>query len=347
MAASVAEEMSADLLITDRDYLLEDRPNRRRGDVFAVAPDDALPLVGLYLRRQGQYVFWRSADGHGSYNGTRFWFYFVATRAVLPDSWRWVTACQRQSEGSGDDHLFFHARSLLQRVEQALMARDDVFAALSAPQGPEAVEDVMMALDRLLILLNSAVDVTARVAHVVLGVHDVKESLAGWKVDGAWIKNVRQLEPQLARLTGPGRFRDSLTILRLLRNTIHGAALGALPAHSGAVGEPVDTLVELPKSESGVLRQCAQRQGGETSWGFSEIVPGKLHADIATLVERLFREVMGFLNEVMRLTPVERMPHSALTAADYGAPQAPAGVDTLTAFSDLAQSLVLAQLALP
>lgn len=329
-------------MITNRPYLFENRLLRPARDISVLRPDEALPIIGLYLRRQGEYIVWRSTEG-GMATFNRGLFYWVATRALLPEGWRWMTACARESMASGDDTLTYHAQSLLLRVDQALRARDDAFAALNAPQNNDTADDALAALDRLLIFLMGAVDVSARVAHMVLDLQGVDLYQASWKRDGRWERVLRGQARPLSDLAKPAAFGDALTILRLLRNTVHGAALTPLAVAEGSARGPVDTLVGLPATDAEALLRCADRQGGRASWGMKELIPGQLHADIDILIERLLPEIIAFFNEVMRLTPVERLPNAELTAADAEPPVAANGLDT---FSEMNRRLLLWQLGL-
>ncbi|MGY1692304.1 hypothetical protein [Geodermatophilus sp. SYSU D01105] len=342
LAARVVDAAHADVFITERSYLFEDRRFAPTRGITVLRPLDALPLIGLYLRQQGEYITWRSADGHGMATFNRGLFYWVATRALLPEGWRWMTACVRESTASGDDTLTFHAQSLLQRVDQALRARDEAFAALNAPQNNDTADDALAALDRLLLLLMAAVDVSARVAHMVLGLSAGDLYQASWKRGGRWERELRRHHRQLSDLTKSAAYGDVLAILRLLRNTVHGAALTPLAVSDGSFRGPTDTLVALPSADATTLLECADRQGGRAAWGMKELIPGQLHADIDVLIERLLPAVIGFLNEAMRLTPVERLLHANLTAADA----APAVSNDLDAFSELNRRLILWQLGL-
>jgi hypothetical protein len=56
--------------------------------------------------------------------------------------------------------------------------------------------------------------------------------------------------------------------------------------------------------------------GGRAEWGFQSAANGSSLVDPARLVERLFPNVLALLNETMEKTPVERLRHVQLTAAD-------------------------------
>lgn len=341
LAVHVACDLGMDVYITSRPYLFESRPIKVERNIIVLSPDEALPLVGLFLRRHGKYIIWRTVDGTGTSTFNRGLFYWVASRALLPQAWRWMTACVQQSHATDDDTWIFHGQSLVQRVDQALRARDEIFIALGRPQNNDTADDALAALDRLLLMLMGAVDVSARVAHMVLELDPKKLYEASWKTGGKWVKLLRKTDPDLADLSRAASYGDPLTILRLLRNTVHGAALEPLAVSEGSISRRTDTLVGLPSRDAEELLRYADRQGGRSAWGMRELIPGRIHADIDVLVERLLPDVLAFLNEAMRLTPVEKLEHADLAETDPVA--ARSGEN---AFSEINQQLVLAQLGL-
>jgi integrase len=112
LAAQVAiQGVGADIYVTEREFL-----HRRGGyvtsGVTVCSPAEALPLVSLYLRIQGEF---RVRDDHTFNRGL---FYWVGTREILPAAWRWITACHQHSTHSGQEPIFLLAGSLLQRVDR-------------------------------------------------------------------------------------------------------------------------------------------------------------------------------------------------------------------------------------
>ena len=55
--------------------------------------------------------------------------------------------------------------------------------------------------------------------------------------------------------------------------------------------------------------------------GLQELIPGRLHADPATLLERLLPAIIKLLNDLMDATPVEDLPGVSLTPGKLGPPQ--------------------------
>src|SRR5207245_9563844 len=119
--------------------------------------------------------------------------------------------------------------SMFQRVQRALEARDAIHLALNQVQNNDTQQDALSNLDVVLVLLMGAVDVAARVAHRCLSL-STGEHLAAWQKD-SWLKKVKAAAPDLAKVVASGTSASQvLEILRLLRNSVHGAALQGLAA---------------------------------------------------------------------------------------------------------------------
>lgn len=302
--------MKADLYITDRPYL-HDRGRAFARGVTICRPEDALPLLSLYLRRQDRFL----VDQRFAFN--RGLFYWVGTRELLPEAWRWFTACVQHSTGSGDDGLMLLAGSLLQRVDRALEARDEIHAALNQTQNNDVREDALAHLDVVLILLMAAMDVTARVAHRVLGLPPGDDYRAAWQSRrrGGWFAAIQANAPALAAVIADGTpGADTLTILRLLRNSVHGAALQGLAFNPRSGSQ--ESLVGLPRDDEAEVLDAMDRLGGRNVWGVRRLLPGRSHVDPGLLVDRLLVSTVETLNALMAATPVEMLPHVALAPSD-------------------------------
>lgn len=308
LAAMVAHAIGADLFITRRPYLYAMSWDAAKGGTF-VDVDEALAAVGLYLRAQGQYVTSRSPTGGDSQTMNRGLFFWVGTRELLPSAWRWLTGCFQHSTGSGEDRVLFLGQSVLQRVERALQVRDEVHVALNKPQDNDTADRALSSLDVVLLLLMGAVDGTARVAHAVLGFTS-RPDRAAWQRSG-WIDCVTASAPALGALFQPGTNElHALTILRLLRNSIHGEAMQ--PLGVGQRHQRDRTLVGLPAAAEPGLRAAFTALGGLDDWGVEELIPGRLHFDPGVLLEQLLPRVLAMLNQIMDETPIDRLTHVTL-----------------------------------
>ena len=319
LAAMVAHSIGADLFITNRSYLHAMSWSPADG-MTIVGIDDALAAIGLYLRAQDQYVTSRSPQGRGTHTMNRGLFFWVGARELLPSAWRWFAACVQHSTGGGGDNLLYLGVSVLQRVERALQIRDGLHVALNRPQNNDTANEALSSLDVILLLLMGAVDATARVAHAVLGLTGAAY-LAAWQRQ-AWLADVTAAAPTLGALmqAGTGE-RHAHTILRLLRNSVHGEAMQALSVGQGRRRDR--TLVGLPFADEAELRVAFTALGGLAAWGVEDLIPGRLHVDPGVLLEQLLPRVLAMLNCIMDETPVETLAHVALQSNDSLPPVGP------------------------
>jgi hypothetical protein len=315
LAAQVAiQGVEADVFITEREFLHKRGGYTTRGTTVCT-PKEAVAIISLYLRTQGEF----NVLAHFSFN--RGLFFWVGTRELLSSSWRWFNACLQHSQGSGDDSMVLLAGSLLQRVDRALEMRDQIHATLNQKQNNDLRDDALAGLDVILVSLMAAFDVAARVAHRVLAISG-DEYLAAWqqKRRKGWWEKVRAVEPKLAGVVVKGSQGDHvLTIVRLLRNSVHGAALQGIAYVQSP--EPQETMVGLPAADQAELLAAMDAVGGLHTWGVREILPGRSHVDPGVLVDQLFETVLPLLNELMDRTPVELLPHVKLLPGDSDPPK--------------------------
>jgi hypothetical protein len=311
LASQVAEQaLGADIYVTERSYLHVVQWPLTRG-LTVCTVEDALPLLGLYFRAQHEYpVGLKFNFNHGL-------FYWVGTRELLPEAWRWYAACVQHGTGTSDDSIIVLGGSLLQRVQRALEARDAVHVALNQPQNNDTRQEALSHLDVALVFLMGAVDVAARVVHRVLALPPGNEHRAAWQNQrlGGWLDQVRAVDSKLAAVVDTNTTgANVLTILRLLRNSVHGASLqGLAVVQSGA---PLQSLVGLPPRDEADLLASMDALGGRTTWGVRHALPGRVHVDPGVFVDRLFVEVVLLLNDLMANTPMERLGHVSLSPAD-------------------------------
>lgn len=76
----------------------------------------------------------------------------------------------------------------------------------------------------------------------------------------------------------------------------------------------------LPHAETDQLLRAMDTLGGRDSWGVRELIPHRAHADPGVLLERMFVRTLNLIDELMRLTPVERLRGAK---RDSGAPGPP------------------------
>lgn len=304
VAACCAYAVGADLFITERPYLFRATWDAGSG-VLAVRPLDALPLVGLYLRAQEQFTVRQAYGGlGGGLNMNRGGFYTAATYDLLPSLRRWYHACEAHSVAVGDDALAFLAGSTVHRFQRALQDRDRVWFSLNRPTIGDAGEDALDALDDVLLRLMGAVDITARVARVVLEL-DESLRLQGW-TNKQFRRKVWKVAPTLADLFAPGtEHRRTLDVLARLRNSIHHTSLPEIRVAEGRGSHR--TWVGLRYDDREFVLEAADTLGGREAWGVNEPTPNEFLLDPGRLADQLAIHTANLIVAVQNATPVERL----------------------------------------
>jgi hypothetical protein len=303
LAAGVAAAVEADLFITERPYLFGARKIAVPGVTLCRVPE-ALAIVGLYLRSQGEFVLWRAADGSGGLTASEWLYYQIGAIALLPELWRWSGVRAAALQQGALEALGGLTGALLLRVVRALRTRDSFHRAVNLPQQRDAVRVLLVELDTLLVMLMGAVDASARFIHLLLAVEGGQHD-AGWQRSGWRSRLVGRSQP-LADLFGDGTpLADVLTILSRLRNTVHGQAIKATMRQNGRIR---DAPITLPVENEGQILASMDNLGGQAAWGAGPGVGGAVVVDPGQFVERLFPAVLGLLNAVMAATPPEHVP---------------------------------------
>ena len=180
-------------------------------------------------------------------------------------------------------------------------------------QNINTIDEAPSLLDVVLLLLMGAVDATARVAHAVLRLES-KPDRAGWQKQD-WLSKVAKAAPPLAALFQEGTETvHFLTILRLLRNSIHGKALTALGVKGGQ--QSLRTLVGLPKYQQTKLLESFDALGGTDNWGVEQLFPNQVHANPGVLLEQLLPRILEMLNKIVDATPIEELAHVSPQSSD-------------------------------
>ncbi len=298
LAAGVATAVEADLFITERPYLFGER-KIHIPCVTLCRVQEALAMVGLYLRSQGEYVLWRAPDGSGGPTANEWLYYQIGAVALLQELWRWSGA-QAAAPRQGTPYaLVGLTGALLMRVVRALRTRDSFHRALNLPQQRDAVRTVLVNMDTILVMLMGAVDASARYIHVLLEVQGDHRD-AGWQ-KGGWRSRLAGQSQPLADLFASGTpLADVLTILSRLRNTVHGQAIQATMRQNGQVR---DAPITLPAEHESQVLASMDNLGGRAAWGAQPGAGGAVAVDPGQFVEQLFPAVLRLLNAVMAATP--------------------------------------------
>jgi hypothetical protein len=94
VAAGAAQEVKADIFVTERPYLYAAHWLSGQGVAFC-KPAEALQLISLYLRSRGIFLVARTSGGR--YTFDKGLFYWVGARAILPSGWRWFSGSSNLS----------------------------------------------------------------------------------------------------------------------------------------------------------------------------------------------------------------------------------------------------------
>lgn len=130
-------------------------------------------------------------------------------------------------------------------------------------QNNDTADEALFALDTFLVFLVGAFDAIGRAAHLTCGLDPTKLHDVSWRRQ--W--RTRQLAPvaaTLAQLMDNGTLgRDTLDLLALLRNTVHGEALTTVAAKYSS--RPLQNVLLLPKGQQHDLLAIIARRGGNDS----------------------------------------------------------------------------------
>jgi hypothetical protein len=307
-ASKAAAGIGADIYITERDYLL----NAKRWLIkncygWAAEPAcygtlDALALLGLYLRSQGEYT------GLGQPTSgvlARKKFYWTAARIAVPECWRWSAAFPRSPDHDSGRNPAVFVTSIAHRIESSLQFRDAMHQALKQDDQDWSTAEVFMNFDACLLFLLGALDASAQAVHRILSAERTNVTSAKWQ-NKRWRGHLRN-DPNLVSLaeavdkgTTGGHV---LTILKTLRNTIHSESLRSrsMNLDDHYTCRP---FFRLGPDERAELVPAIRALGTDEEWGIQKS-NGNTFADPGLLLERLFPLVLDLLNDLMQHTPVK------------------------------------------
>jgi hypothetical protein len=324
-AMLAAETVRADLFVTDR--LLPFALGRNEWScVTLLHPDDALSVVGLYLRRQRRFILAHSpalgapSRAVSEVARDRSFFYWEAAQLLLRDSWRWRLACDAHARAASDQTLPLLSTAVVHRLGQVLRSRDELIAATSVTQNMDTADDILNEMDMILVLLMAGFDSLARVCHTLFRMRGSIRA-AGWQ-RADWVKDLKEHNEELANLFTTGSSGKALiTLLTRLRNNIHGEALSATGVVPVVGAHALETFMGLPSTDRDEILAAIERLGGRELWGVDAPLTGyDLHIFPGNFVERLVAESIQLMNQIMITAPIEQLdgiehPENLRTAA--------------------------------
>ncbi len=287
-----------DALVTNSAYLLAEREDGHLGRRNLFTPEEAASVVGLWLRSRNDFTV--DADERFVARVAPSSFYLIVARELLPEWWRWFSACAR----AHDDTLTRLGGSAITRLANALRARDRLLTNSQLQQEPTSGDEILFYLDVVLLMAVGAFDVVARVADHIYGI--AKPRSAGWSREG-WRVRLSNHDPGLAGLVEPGQpHRNLVDLIALLRNSIHGEALRVgLYRH----GRDAESRIMVPEADHQDLLDLVSRCGGADAWGVrpKDGAAGDATIDARVLVETLLVSAALTLNALMEATAVEKI----------------------------------------
>lgn len=267
-----------------------------------MSPEAAIAMVGLYFRtRHSASPLVGPPWGHTMENHLLKW---VAVRSMLPAGWAWGSDLVAFSHASATRSPLLLYGSFFERLVRALGCRDRLHAALHIPQNNGSARQLTEAFDYFLVNLVAAFDITARVAHLSLGLPVDKRKTAGWQ--RGWRKSVREACPELAALYADGTIHSQrLAAVRILRNTVHGEGLNST-LRIGAGRDP-HTLVALPEDDAEELVDIFGSLSSGQDWGVRDFGHAGSFIDAGMFVESILPGILETLNLTLAGTPTNHL----------------------------------------
>jgi hypothetical protein len=314
IAVRAAKYVNADLFITRRPYLYATKLPIHK-NILIIQPEDSLPLVGLYLRTQGEY-FLDSDDDRLSLITSRQDFYWTVSHEVLSQSWRLYTACFQHSEGTFNTELSMLEGAVHYRLCRVLQARDGVHVAVDDINSDE---NLIGELDKVLINLEGAMDAFAKITHHTLGI-TMERGYPAWQND-RWLSKFPNSSSDLYDLIKIGsKGKKLLKLLISLRNTIHGQSLHSLRIIDDAVDRNIGIRVSIPSDKQDEIINAANDLGGYESWGISK-KSNMYFIEPDILVDKLIPSVIKLLDELIEKAPLEQLSQVSLSTEDCEPPR--------------------------
>ncbi len=216
---AVAQEVGADLLVTERAPLLDTRL-LERGNCQVVGPADALALVALYLRAAGEFIT-AKLDGW-SFTATRTRFYQQMAEAHLPSLADFV----RRAGGSVSAARLL---TVLSRARTLFAVRDRIALLTSEPATEDNAEEISLTFTHALVDMVAFHDVLARIVNEFLELPETDRQWIKWQ-NQRWRERATREFAELAALWSADGYASNVNqALRDMRNEIHDVAPSIVP----------------------------------------------------------------------------------------------------------------------
>jgi hypothetical protein len=307
VAAQAAAASSADIFISTRPYLFAVGWDVAYG-LLVATPAQALPLVSLYLRAQGEFIDWRSLDGTGTSSMNRGLFYQRSVVSLVPSIFGALVGVGAHARAGGDPRVLQLTEAVFGRLQQTLVARDSMYWALNQPQNSDTAFEALTAFDLALLTLMGAADALARLTHRLLGLSGSDHS-AAWQRD-TWREQLAEACPDIVVALEQDERLAAVTLLKELRNTIHAGRLDPVAVTAGQLH--LATRFELPADRAEQTLAAIDRLGGRDAWGIESHAPDRHHAAPAQLLDGLIVRLTPMINGVLAALSDARLPVETL-----------------------------------
>lgn len=305
LVARACYHLGYDVLITMSPHLLTNRHEWYLRDANPRTPIEAAKIIGLLLRSRDNYVFQASPIASRSFD--RGLFYWVLTRHMLPNMWRYFSACvhaglvRHDSDEEEDDTLYL-GESVLVRCVRALEARDAIGEQFFNLQNDNTRDIMMYHFDYLTLLLSGAFDAQARIARRSYRITHPGERQAGFRRADFKEALKKSAATELSNLVSQPYFSSVLGLLHELRNSIHGAGLPTVGY--GIVSGQEESFVEVLPRYRDKIRKHARQCGPPERWGLVETDKDKLLFEPYTYAVTLVNECLKQIDAIADATDV-------------------------------------------
>ena len=298
-----------DILITLSSHLLDnrDKPYFRYFNIRS--PLEATKVVGLLLRSRGNYTWQVREKFRRSFD--QGLFYLVLCRHRLPNMWRYLSACV-QAEEVQHDNISHLGHSVMLRCVRAIEARDAIGCKFYIPQNNNTNHAIMYHFDYLTLLLAGAFDVQARVARRAYRINSPIERNTNFRNQEFLNALKNKGAKQLYDIISGQCFKDLMTLLNELRNTIHNVAMNIFISEAGK--NPKWSFVRVLPEHQDLLWEAAGRYSSPERWGLFQL-RDDIRLDPYTYAVSLVSECFNYIDAIAYATDI-----TGLFPDDYDIP---------------------------
>ncbi|WP_445996913.1 hypothetical protein ACUWEX_01690 [Okibacterium fritillariae] len=285
-------EMGADILVTSRAGLASLRSDFAR-NLTIVGVDPAVALVGLFLRSRGIYL--QAATPNITVKTSKTNFYQSSALLFLPDHIELLHRVQIQADDKGLPQLKELAGAAFSRISRCIERRDQVWRLIDQPPTIDTGEDIAATMETLLTYLMGTLDAMARLLHIVYSLRGELHHV-GWQ-KATWSSELRRNGLSIwETVYGHPSHPHALTVVRLLRNSIHAEGLASVAFRQR--GKIAELRLMIPRKDGRPIMAAASLVSPLSGWGLQELASGEFIADPGLIVERTILATIEFVADV-------------------------------------------------